>query len=276
MASAAGPASPLAAVLALGLPVSSPWALLAGFITEVPMTQHPKPRIGLTLDAENPGGYSAYPWYALRVNYATAIARAGGIPLALPHHAALAEDMLNTLDGLIVTGGAFDVSPSLYGEADIHGSVTLKEGRTAAELALLRGALARRMPVLGICGGEQLLAVALGGTLIQHIPDSIANALPHEQPNPRHEAGHSVTITPGTLLHRITGAASLAVNSSHHQAVASPGASAVVNATAPDGIIEGIEAPDLPFCLGVQWHPEFEISDGDARIFAALIAAARL
>ena len=239
------------------------------------MTSRAKPRIGLTLDVEAPGGYSAFPWYALRTNYATAIAAAGGMPLALPHLAALADDMLNTLDGLIVTGGAFDVSPALYGADAVHGSVTLKEGRTAAELALLRGALARRMPVLGICGGEQLLAVALGGTLIQHIPDAIPGALAHEQPNPRDEPGHVITITPGTLLRRIVGADSMRVNSSHHQAIATPGPTAIVNALAPDGVIEGIENPAHRFCIGVQWHPEFLIDQGDKRLFDALIAAAR-
>ena len=233
------------------------------------------PRVGLTLDAENPGGYSAYPWYALRTNYAQAIADAGGLPLPLPHLPALAADMLDTIDALIVTGGAFDVSPALYGVADTHGTVILKEGRTEAEMALLRGALQRGMPVLGICGGEQLLAVALGGTLIQHIPDSIENALPHEQPNPRHLAGHSISVTPGTLLHRIVGAATMNVNSSHHQAVRDPGAAATINAIAPDGVIEGIEDPSRRFCLGVQWHPEFHIDQGDRRIFAALVEAAR-
>jgi putative glutamine amidotransferase len=232
------------------------------------------PKIGLTLDAENPGGYSAYPWYALRANYAQAIADAGGLPLPLPHLPALAEDMLGCIDALIVTGGAFDVSPALYGAQDRHGTVTLKEGRTAAELALLRGALARNMPVLGICGGQQLLAVVLGGTLIQHIPDAVPAALPHEQPNPRHEPGHAVRITPGTLLHRIVGAETMQVNSSHHQAVRDAGPAAV-NAMAPDGVIEGIEDPSRPFCLGVQWHPEFQIDPGDRRLFTALIAAAR-
>jgi putative glutamine amidotransferase len=228
----------------------------------------------MTLDAEAPGGYSAYPWYALRINYAQAIAEAGGLPLPLPHLPELAGEMLDTIDALIVTGGAFDVSPTLYGEATCHDSVTTKQDRTAAEMALLRGALARGMPVLGICGGEQLLAVALGGTLIQHIPDAIPNALPHEQPGPRHLAGHDIAIAPGTLLHRIVGAPSMRVNSSHHQAVRAPG-QASVNARAPDGVIEGIEDPSRPFCLGVQWHPEFNIDPGDARIFAALIQAAR-
>ena len=238
------------------------------------MTQTRRPRIGLTLDAEKPGGYSAYPWYALRTNYAEAVAAAGGMPLALPHVAVLAEEMLDTIDALIVTGGAFDVAPALYGDADQHGTVVVKEGRTAAELALLRGALARDMPVLGICGGEQLLAVALGGSLIQHIPDTVAAALAHEQPNPRHEAGHSVAITPGSRLHAIVGTDRMAVNSSHHQAVRGAGRG-VVNAVAPDGVIEGIEDPARRFCIGVQWHPEFSIDAGDALIFRALVKAAR-
>jgi putative glutamine amidotransferase len=231
------------------------------------------PLIGLTLDAEAPGSYSKYPWYALRQNYADAIAASGGLPVALPHLAGLSDAYLDRIDALVVTGGAFDVDPALYGDAETHGSVTLKQGRTQAELALVRGALARGKPVLGICGGEQLLAVAIGGTLIQHIPDSVENALPHEQPNPRHEAGHAVSVTPGTLLHRIVGRTAMNVNSSHHQAVASAGPHGMVNAVAPDGVIEGIEDPRHRFCLGVQWHPEFHIDPGDRAIFDALIGA---
>jgi len=233
-----------------------------------------KPVIGVTLDAEKPGGYSKFPWYALRANYAEAIAGAGGLPVALPHLPALAEDLLDRIEALVVTGGAFDVDPALYGDAARHASVSLKEVRTATELALVRGALARDMPVLGICGGEQLLAVVLGGALIQHIPDSVPNALAHEQPNPRDQAGHSVAVVPGTLLHRIVGTGKMQVNSSHHQAVLGAGPRAVVNARATDGVIEGIEDTAYRFCLGVQWHPEFHIDPGDARIFAALIAAA--
>ena len=233
-----------------------------------------KPLIGVTLDSEPAGGWSKYPWYALRTNYAGAIAEAGGIPVALPHHAELADDLLARLDGVVVTGGAFDVDPALYGDGDRHGTVTLKEGRTAAELAFVRGALARDLPVLGICGGQQLLAVALGGSLIQHIPDSVPAALAHEQPNPRHQPGHAVALVPGTMLHRIVGAGSMQVNSSHHQAVRAPGPHAVTNALAPDGVIEGIEDPRYRFCLGVQWHPEFHIDPGDRALFAAFIAAA--
>jgi putative glutamine amidotransferase len=233
------------------------------------------PVIGITLDSEQPGGYSKYPWYAIRQNYADAVAAAGGLPIALPHHASLAAEYLDRIDALVVTGGAFDIDPALYGDAGRHATVTLKEDRTAAELAFTKGALARNMPVLGICGGQQLLAVTLGGTLIQHIPDAIEAALEHEQTNPRHEPGHAVSIRGGTLLHRIVGASDMQVNSSHHQAVRDPGPHAVVNAVAPDQVIEGVEDPRYRFCLGVQWHPEFFIDPGDRRIFDALLAACR-
>jgi putative glutamine amidotransferase len=232
-----------------------------------------RPVIGVTLDSEPPGGYSKYPWYALRQNYMDAIIAAGGLPVALPHQTALTDGYLDRIDALVVTGGAFDVDLALYGDPGRHATVSLRSGRTWAELALMRGALERNQPLLGICGGQQLLAVVLGGSLIQHIPDGVPNALPHEQPNPRHEPGHQVAIRPGTLLHRIVGTERMDVNSSHHQAVRDPGPRAVVNATAADTVIEGIENPALRFCLGVQWHPEFLIGSGDRRLFDALIGS---
>lgn len=233
------------------------------------------PLIGLTLDSEPAGGYSTLPWYALRQNYFDAVAAAGGVPIALPHLADLAEAYVSGLDGLIVTGGAFDVDPALYGGGDTHPTVLLKPGRTAFELAATRAALARGIPVLGICGGQQLLAVAMGGTLIQHIPDAIPGALPHEQPNPRDEPGHEIAVAPGTLLARIVGVQRMAVNSSHHQAVADAGPGGVVSAVAPDGVVEAVEYPAHRFALGVQWHPEYAVDPQDPAIFRAFVAAAR-
>lgn len=230
-----------------------------------------RPCIGLTLDAEPAGGWSKYPWYALRQNYTTAVNAHGGLAVALPHDPALAADYLDRIDGLIITGGAFDVDPALYGDTQIHETVELKADRTNAEFSLLRGALARNMPVLGICGGQQLLAVALGGTLYQHIPDSIPSALEHEQKTDHHQPGHEVKILPGTRLYDIVGA-TMQVNTSHHQAVRAPGRS-IVNALAPDGVIEGVEDPTRKFCIGVQWHPEYFVDRGDAALVAAFLAA---
>jgi len=233
------------------------------------------PVIGVTVDAEETGGYSRYPWYALRQNYCGAVIKAGGLPIMLPNEPALAEAFLDRIDGLMVTGGNFDVDPALYGDDARHETVQLKEQRTAFELDITRGALARDLPVLGICGGEQLLAVALGGTLVQHVPDEFGDAIAHEQPNPRHEVGHEVEIVDGTLLHGIVGVGRMQVNSAHHQAVRDVPADAIINARSGDGVVEGIEAPRERFCLGVQWHPEFEVDSADIRIFAAFIDAAR-
>jgi putative glutamine amidotransferase len=234
----------------------------------------PAPVIGITTDVEQPEDPSRLPTYFLRQNYADAIAREGGAPLLLPHEPDLAEAYVARLDGLVVTGGNFDVDPGLFGAAERHPTVKTKDRRTAFEAAVTKAALARDIPVLGICGGQQLLNVLLGGTLIQHIPDEVPHALAHEQPGPRTKAGHEVTVVEGTLLHRITGARRLAVNSAHHQAAKDVGPGVVVDATADDGVIEGIEDPRRRFCLGVQWHPEYSINDGDARIFAAFIRAA--
>jgi putative glutamine amidotransferase len=232
------------------------------------------PVIGLTLDSEDGGSYSKFPWYALRQNYCDAVAHAGGVALALPHLPEQVEKYLDSIDGLIVTGGAFDVDPALFGDDTRHETVSLKAGRTDFEMAVTKAALDRDMPVLGICGGQQLLHVALGGKLAQHIPDVVENPLAHEQPNPRDEPGHVVTVMPGTLLHEIVGATEMNVNSAHHQAARDEPDGVVINARTSDGVIEGIEAPGYRFCLGVQWHPEFEIDPGDVKIFEAFIAAA--
>ena len=233
-----------------------------------------QPVIGLTLDHEPPGGWSKFPWYAIRENYCNAVRHADGLPILLPHDPEAAADYVDRIDGLIITGGGFDVDPALFGAETRHLTVKTKDRRTAFELAATRIALGRDMPVLGICGGQQLLNVALGGTLIQHIPDEVPGALPHRQPNPRDEPGHDVRVIAGTLLHRIAGAEHLAVNSAHHQAVKAAGPGVVIDAVAGDGVVEGIEDPRRRFCLGVQWHPEFEIGEADRRIFRAFVEAA--
>ena len=236
-----------------------------------------RPVIGLTPDREEAGAYeySKFPWYALRENYLGSITRAGGLPVALPLETDLIADIVTRIDGLVLTGGAFDVDPALFGDDSRHQTVTVKPRRTDFEMTIIAAALDADLPVLGICGGEQLLNVALGGTLIQHIPDEIPDALAHEQTNPRDEPSHEVVIIEGSRLHDIVGASKMEVNSAHHQAVKEVGPGLAVNARAPDGVIEGIEDPGRRFCIGVEWHPEFEISDGDRRILKAFVAAAR-
>lgn len=231
------------------------------------------PLIGFSLDYEESPTYSKMPWYALRDNYCASVARYGAAPICLPHEVAQINAYLSILDGLIITGGNFDVPPEMYGQTTQSDTVSTKPRRSQFEYAITKGAIARNIPILGICGGEQLLNVILGGTLIQHIPDTVEHALEHEQKNPRSEPGHNVTITAGTKLAAILGAPDIAVNSAHHQAIATPASGVLVNAVAPDGVIEGIELPTHPFCIGVQWHPEYSVTNADETLMQAFVAA---
>ncbi|MFT3913511.1 MAG: gamma-glutamyl-gamma-aminobutyrate hydrolase family protein [Anaeromyxobacteraceae bacterium] len=229
----------------------------------------PRPRIGLTLDA-------AERRYELPRAYADAILAAGGLPILLPHAPETAGAYLALLDGLVVSGGAFDVPPDLYGEAARAELGTTRPERTAFEKDLLEAALAANLPVLGVCGGMQLLNVVRGGTLFQDLPAD-TGIRGHEQPPPKDVPSHEVQVTPGTVLAGIVGAAPLQVNSTHHQAVREPGAGVLVSGRAADGVVEAIELPDLRFALGVQWHPE-ATSRNDPRqaaIYGALVAASR-
>lgn len=228
-------------------------------------------KIGITLDFETKQTYSKYPWYALRKNYCDAVHHSGGLPLPLPYFPENVNQYMSELDGIVVTGGDFDVDPSLFGSTTRHPKVSTKENRTLFEKLMIEKALEQNKPVLGICGGQQLLNVVLGGTLIQHIPDEINNPLPHEQPNPRHEPGHQAKIIKDSFLYDIVGEENISVNSAHHQAVKDLAPHVKLNAIAPDNVIEGFEAPDYSFCLGIQWHPEFHISPADKKIFDAFI-----
>ena len=232
-----------------------------------------KPLIALTLDYETSKGYSKYPWYAIRENYFTSIEESGGIGVGIPHNMKDIVSLLGKIDGLVITGGNFDIDPNIFGESSVHKTVKLKENRTNFELLAAEIMLKQNKPVLGICGGEQLINVLYKGSLIQHIPDEIKNPIEHEQKNPRNEAGHSVTIQEHTKLYSIISKQNIMVNSAHHQAIKVPGKGLIVNALSNDGVIEGIEDPTKIFCIGVQWHPEFFIQGSDNKLLKAFINA---
>jgi putative glutamine amidotransferase len=230
-----------------------------------------RPRIGVTLDADEDRGL-----YVLKVSYVDAVLAAGGLPILLPHATEPAAAYLALLDGLVVTGGAFDVPPELYGETPRKECGPTRPARTAFEKDVLAAALAARLPVLGVCGGMQLLNVVQGGTLHQ---DLVADAglSGHEQPPPKDVPSHEVRVTPGTQLEALVGPSPLRVNSTHHQAVRDPGGGVLVSGRAPDGVVEAIELPDLPFALGVQWHPEacLRHEPRHAALYRGLVQAAR-
>ena len=131
------------------------------------------------------------------------------------------------------------------------------------------------LPLLGICGGQQLLNVVLGGTLIQHIPDEIKSNINHEQENPRNQPSHIVKIKKSSNLYKITKSEKMFVNSAHHQSVDDLGKGLKVNSFSEDVVIEGIENPNQKFCMGVQWHPEYLVSAGDRSILNAFVDACR-
>ena len=211
---------------------------------------HP-PIIGLSSDIRWARGWGEGVFTGLR--YVQAVAQAGGMPLPIPpttDRAALAA-ALDRLDGLLLIGG-LDIRPQLYGQRKHSRTRPADRRRLAGEQLLVELALARPLPLLGICMGCQWINVLSGGDLIQDIPSQVGTAVRHA---PR-ETFHSARVAPGSRLAEILGRTELEVNSSHHQAIGRPGSGLEAVAWAPDGIVEALEGPGPRFLLGVQWHPE--------------------
>jgi putative glutamine amidotransferase len=221
-------------------------------------TQHQRrPIIGITPDIISVDEKTPFAKLDLKLAYCDAIARAGGLPMVLPmsEDAALVDSFLERISGLVVTGGAFDVPPDLYGETPREGLGPLKPWRTQFELKLLRGCISRRLPVLGICGGMQLINVHFGGTLFQDLSREFASAKCHEQTHDRSQPQHPVEVVESTWLCDALGKGQLMVNSTHHQAVNKLGNGLTASAISNDGVIEAIESKEHQ-TYGVQWHPE--------------------
>lgn len=233
-----------------------------------------KPIIGIPLNRERGGEneYSMFPWYGLRCNYADSIIKHGGVPIFIPYDNDSIEIYANLIDGLLIAGGAFDVPAHLYGEEN-HLKTEINNERSTFEYALLKIVALSDKPILGICGGHQLLNVFFGGTLIQHVPD-IATIINHEQTNAKNEVSHAITIYKDTKLYSMFEETDAMVNSTHHQAVAKIGKNLKISAISPlDNIIEAIEHDSHPFCVGVQWHPEYLTTKGDNALFKEFITA---
>ncbi len=213
----------------------------------------------------------------LPMNYVQAVQRAGGMALMLPPDERLVEDpeeMLGLIDGLILAGGA-DIDPASYGETrDPHTVDTVPE-RDRFEIALARGAIERDLPLLGICRGMQLINVACGGTLIQHLPDRFGHGEHRRVVGSFEGADHDVTLSEGSLAQSAAGQSVHATKSHHHQGVDCLGSGLVVSGVSAldDELTEAIEIPGKRFTLGVQWHPEAD--EGSAVISALVAAAAR-
>lgn len=211
---------------------------------------------------------------------ALGVARAGGLPVLIPtrlEESALRQ-IYERLDGVLVPGGV-DVDPAHYGE-ERHPKLGLVDApRDALELALSRWAFEDDVPLFGICRGQQVINVALGGTLVQDIPSQVETHIAHDQTDdhPRNRHAHAVEIDPGSRLAQVMGATRAEVNSLHHQSVGLPAPGLCVTALSPDGIVEALEHPGKTFVLSVQWHPEDMAHDEAAmqRLFDAFVAAAK-
>jgi putative glutamine amidotransferase len=241
-------------------------------VTDRPVTSV-RPLVGLTAYSEPAswGPWSGMPTTLLAASYAAHVYAAGGQPVLVPPYegmsAADADALLARLDGLVLTGGV-DVAPERYG-AERHPSVQAsRPDRDAMEMLLGERARARDLPLLGVCRGMQVMAVAAGGRLDQHLPDTLGHT--EHLATPGEFGRHPVSTVDGTVLARIVGERA-EVATYHHQGVAShPGY--VATAHADDGTVEGFEDPSRRFCVAVQWHPEM---GEDSGVFAAIVEAAR-
>jgi putative glutamine amidotransferase len=237
-----------------------------------------RPRVLVTLDTGTALRRGVpLPNLQLKAAYAESVERAGGLPLLVAPTAdvGLREELGALMDALVITGGDFDIEPWRYGHGGEPPSRldTPKPLRTDFEWHLLEQALERRVPVLGICGGMQLLNVVLGGTLLGDIGSERPDALQHEQPTSPTTPDHPVEVVPGTALEALAGALTLQVNTTHHQAVDRLGRGLEVWGRSPDGIVEAIGLRDRPEVVGVQWHPEL-LDDGPSRaLYGALVRA---
>ena len=214
-------------------------------------------------------------------DYEESVRRAGGDARVLNAAADVPADVIGAVHGLLLTGGG-DVRPGLYGAAPHATFDPAEPGRDEYEIALVRLALEKDLPVFAICRGVQLLNVARGGTLIQHIPDEVGTTVNHRVPTPPHSIAHEVWIESRSLLEGLMGerfeaGEACPVNSRHHQAPKDLGEGLVACATAPDGVIEAVEDQGGRFCLGVQWHPENFWRTGEFRtLFEAFVQACRI
>lgn len=238
-----------------------------------------RPNIGITPDWHEARPDAPFARYELKVPYADAVLRVGGLPFMLPYteDPTCVEAFLDRISGLLVTGGEFDIPPEAYGETPAEGLGPVKPVRTSFETMLLRAALKRNMPVLGVCGGMQLLNVVLGGSLYQDLGRELPGVREHQQKHAHTQPQHPVEVRHGSLLADAVGHGQLMVNSTHHQAVKRLGEHVVSSAVSPDGVVEAIESTAHAFVLGVQWHPELMMQaiPTHVGIFKAFVQKAR-
>ncbi len=232
-----------------------------------------KPLIGIV------PGYNGSMSSTVSRSYTDAVARAGGIPLILPQvdDPVAAAEIVGRLDGILFTGGV-DIDPAHYGETVLNESVEIDSHRDAIDMLYAGAAIGSKLPILGICRGEQLLNVVLGGSLYQDLPTQKPSDIAHRQKEEFNLPSHKIIVAKGSLLHDIMKKDTLLVNSAHHQAVKAPSDKILVTAYAPDGVVEAYQGTERGrWLLAVQFHPEalVRVDDSWLALFKAFVKACR-
>ena len=230
-----------------------------------------KPIIGITLDYVKEGSFSKRPHYALREHYFNAVINAGGLPIAIPNKIDLIDEYLSSVRALVVPGGDFGLDPAWY----IEGEEPAFDAspRLQFDVLIIKKAIERKIPLLGICAGMQILAGMHGCKLSSKIQPYSKIQRNHLNEKPAEEYAHDVIIEKNTLLEKIAGS-KMPTNSRHTEGVVQLSSQVVLAGTSDDGIIEAIEVKNTAFALGVQWHPEYFMQDANEAIFKALVKAA--
>ena len=232
-----------------------------------------KPLIGITLDYQDEGSFSPRPHYAIRDSYFYAVSAAGGTPIGIPFMRESIDEYLDLIGALVVPGGDFALEPKWYAKDDKPGFPATK--RLDFDIEIITKALAKNIPLLGICAGMQILGGVLGCRLTSDINKYIGTRLCHSYGVIADQFAHEVFIDRGSLLHEITGVEKMQTNSRHREGIVELSDKVIKSGLSDDGVIEAIEVRDKKFALGVQWHPEFFIKENEPnfKIFQGLVKA---
>ena len=235
-----------------------------------------RPIIGITLDVAEKGSFSTRPHYALRTSYFDMIYKAGGLPVAIPYLHDAIDEYFQNISALIVPGGDYALQKDWYVDPEEDKPYPPSE-RLDFDIAIVKKALEKDIPLLGICAGMQIMGGVLGAKMTPNINKFLDTEIDHLNQKPAEELAHDIVVEPDSLLYKITGKKKFAINTAHAEAIISVPDALSVSAKAEDGAIEAIEIANKNFALGVQWHPEFFLEENDPNllIVKALVEKAR-
>lgn len=232
-----------------------------------------RPLIGITLDWMESGDFSPRPHFAVREHYFKAVYESGGMPVGIPHMENIMAEYIEKMDGVIVPGGDFALPEIWYVDVDEPAPYS-PSPRLENDILAVKMALQDDTPLLGICAGMQIMGGVLGCKMTRNLHKFTGTDIKHRDGASADKIAHKVKISEGTLLKSITIMEEFDINSHHQEAIVEVSDTVKINAIAPDGVIEGIEVPGKKFAMGLEWHPEYFLTEYDKKIFSAFIKAA--